>query len=80
MKKNDFGSRIRNARVLGDLPDDIIKNNDAVKPPAPSYEVTQLPPQLLVLVLECGDCVFLSVPGRPQTTSLSSFPRDFRAP
>ena len=59
IQKRDFGSRIRNARALGDLPDDIIKNNDAVKPPAPSYKVTQLPPQLLVLILECGDCVFL---------------------
>ncbi len=59
IQKRDFGSRIRNALVVGHLPDDIIKNNDAVKPPAPSYKVTQRPPQLLVLILETGDCVFL---------------------
>ena len=59
LRKNDFGSRIRNAAVIGCLPDEIIENNDAVRPPPPSNKDAQLPPQQLVVVLESGETVFL---------------------
>lgn len=75
IRKDDFGSRIRNASVLGSLEDyekdqvrikeesedvDMINSSAAGdSPPSPSVF---LPPQILVLQLEedtSGDCVFL---------------------
>lgn len=76
IRKNDFGSRIRNATVIGSLPDDI-KDNEDEKPLSPAIKSedgdivmddypegrpsnqASLPPQILLLVLECGDTVFL---------------------
>ncbi|KAK3318348.1 mono-functional DNA-alkylating methyl methanesulfonate N-term-domain-containing protein [Apodospora peruviana] len=76
--KQDFGSRIRNACVIGSF--QITANHDdkssiplgvptqegglppsSFSPPPTTLGLTssQLPPQLLVVVLECGTCVFL---------------------
>ncbi|KAK3368990.1 mono-functional DNA-alkylating methyl methanesulfonate N-term-domain-containing protein [Lasiosphaeria ovina] len=76
IRKNDFGSRIRNACVIGsfDIKDDE-GDEPQWPPPAVTTEddepmssgfsqrrpVSQLPPQLLMVTLECGDCVFLFV-------------------
>ncbi|KAK0643484.1 mono-functional DNA-alkylating methyl methanesulfonate N-term-domain-containing protein [Cercophora newfieldiana] len=76
-RKSDFGSRIRNACVLGSF--DIreaeheaytrapVKTEDGTSAPfgvpssssMPTDLALRLPPQLLMVVLECGDCVFL---------------------
>ncbi|KAL1869983.1 hypothetical protein VTK73DRAFT_2877 [Phialemonium thermophilum] len=80
IRKDDFGSRIRNAAVIGSLPDKIkdevyeesysspvkTEEDDAGMDLDPSPEVmapkgASFPPQLLLLVLECGDSVFLSI-------------------
>ncbi|CAN8103139.1 unnamed protein product [Discula destructiva] len=75
-RKCDFGSRIRNAKVIGSSPaivqgeeyatngfhnthtDDNVAMTDIDSFGSPS-ESRSLPPQLLLLVLETGDCVFL---------------------
>jgi hypothetical protein len=74
IRRNDFDSRIRNAAVIGSLPDDIkhetdIEVEDGVdddaimsdsnEPPSVSREYDPFPPHLLLLVLENGDCVFM---------------------
>jgi hypothetical protein len=75
IRKNDFGSRIRNARVYGHDPQDSKKgdqtmelgiktedgdiNMDRLPGPTSGTSYGPLPPQFLVLVLECGDCIFL---------------------
>ncbi|KAK0619881.1 mono-functional DNA-alkylating methyl methanesulfonate N-term-domain-containing protein [Immersiella caudata] len=75
-RKSDFGSRIRNACVIGNF--DIREADDEAPTPTSikaeanspmsvgvsSSELASskrrlLPPQLLMVVLECGDCVFL---------------------
>jgi hypothetical protein len=72
MRKTDFGSRIRNACVLGDFYDGAgLKSEDeqTLKIPEPEDCIKSLakmvdgilPPQLLVLTLECGDTVFLFI-------------------
>ncbi|KAF9784812.1 hypothetical protein IL306_007085 [Fusarium sp. DS 682] len=75
IRKADFGTRIRNAIVLGgppkgDIPGSAsasIKTEDAdisMQDVAQAYEADTnriLPPQLLVLMLETGDAVFLFV-------------------
>lgn len=80
-KKCDFGSRIRNARVIGTSPvklgfeqyatttlhgakadddnDLDMDMADASTPNSTQGASRQLPPQLLLIVLETGDCVFL---------------------
>ncbi|KAK3324234.1 thermotolerance protein [Cercophora scortea] len=58
--KNDFGSRIRNASVIGSSDaEPIVKTEYGLTPPEISSQASLLPPQLLLLVLECGDCVFI---------------------
>ncbi|KAK0714621.1 mono-functional DNA-alkylating methyl methanesulfonate N-term-domain-containing protein [Lasiosphaeris hirsuta] len=78
VRKSDFGSRIRNACVVGsfDIKDD--DGDETSLPPSVKTEDNdstsfqfsasnaagnppQLPPQMLLLVLECGDSVFLFV-------------------
>ncbi|KAK0629772.1 mono-functional DNA-alkylating methyl methanesulfonate N-term-domain-containing protein [Bombardia bombarda] len=75
-RKNDFGSRIKNACVLGSVkidghsngpfPQFTVKPEDGDDLPMSelstlnsSNRMSSLPPQLLILVLDCGDCVFL---------------------
>ncbi|KAK3688142.1 mono-functional DNA-alkylating methyl methanesulfonate N-term-domain-containing protein [Podospora appendiculata] len=59
-KKTDFGSRIRNASVIGSSnAEPIVKTEHSSTPPEVSSQASLLPPQLLLLVLECGDCVFI---------------------
>ncbi|KAI6776079.1 hypothetical protein HG530_000024 [Fusarium avenaceum] len=79
IRKADFGTRIRNAVVLGAPPDDgprvtssgpvkledsDVPMQDDVKAYVPNRHRI-LPPQLLVLMLETGDAVFLFVKERP---------------
>lgn len=72
VRKSDFGSRIRNAKVVGIGPDEdrdeadfsniAVKtenDSDVVMKDADSNLSPELPPQMLLLVLESGDCVFL---------------------
>ncbi|KAJ9131153.1 Mono-functional DNA-alkylating methyl methanesulfonate domain protein [Pleurostoma richardsiae] len=76
IRKNDFGSRIRNAKVIGSLPDEIKREDETAGAPvkselddivadktsSPSRQMSKgsrLPPQLLLVVLESGDCLFL---------------------
>ncbi|KAJ8071332.1 hypothetical protein OCU04_001664 [Sclerotinia nivalis] len=75
IRKDDFGSRIRNASVLGSLEDyekdqfrikeeseDVDMINSSASPDSPPSPTVLLPPQILVLQLEedtSGDCVFL---------------------
>ncbi|KAL2021939.1 hypothetical protein VTK56DRAFT_6358 [Thermocarpiscus australiensis] len=90
VRKNDFGSRIRNACVVGsaiipDLKDDggpeassppVVKTEESDPRPFslsmsnPSSSSTELPPQLLMVVLENGYNVFLFIrpgpDGRPE--------------
>lgn len=78
-KKKDFGSRIRNAKVIGTFnrddidasrfqasrshprqpDDDIDVGMSDLSTPVSSLNPPQLPPQLLLIVLETGDCIFL---------------------
>lgn len=79
-RKCDFGSRIRNAKVIGSSPVIVhgdeyatngfhsqhkdenvdMSNADCYSPtPSPSSASPSLPPQLLLIVLETGDCIFL---------------------
>ncbi|KAH8736684.1 mono-functional DNA-alkylating methyl methanesulfonate N-term-domain-containing protein [Ilyonectria robusta] len=82
IRKSDFGTRIRNAVVLGSPPPDGFDNHpsrlikpedsdvlmkDATKPPG-TERPRHLPPQLLVLALESGDCVFLFIRERADGT------------
>ncbi|KAK3936369.1 mono-functional DNA-alkylating methyl methanesulfonate N-term-domain-containing protein [Diplogelasinospora grovesii] len=96
IRKNDFGSRIRAASVIGSYSindDDIggppahlqVKTEDGASPESGSSEpkspnwpsALPLPPQMLLLVLECGDSVFLfvnpSANGKPEFV-VSRFP------
>lgn len=75
-RKCDFGSRIRNAKVVGSSPaivqgqqyatngfhtphaDDNVTMSDTDSFGSPP-ESQSLPPQLLLIVLETGDCIFL---------------------
>ncbi|KAL8353666.1 hypothetical protein RB601_003489 [Gaeumannomyces tritici] len=78
--KNDFGDRIRNAKVIGSLPDSLILNREDVLSthgveagddgdidmlhtdssiPTSSRSSPGLAPQMLLVVLECGDCIFM---------------------
>jgi replication-dependent DNA damage repair protein MMS1 len=78
LRRSDFGSRIRNATVIGSVPDSALKgekNDSATDVGIKSEDIdvimdvtddfpattstTALPPQMLVLALECGDTVFL---------------------
>ncbi|KAA8573884.1 hypothetical protein EYC84_005433 [Monilinia fructicola] len=75
IRKDDFGSRIRNASVLGSLedyekeqvrikeePEDVDMINTSAPPEDSSSSTITLPPQILVLQLEAGtssDSVFL---------------------
>ncbi|KAF4340341.1 putative FUN12-general translation factor eIF2 [Fusarium beomiforme] len=82
IRKADFGARIRNAIVLGgppkgDIPGSAsasIKTEDAdisMQDVAQAYDADTnriLPPQLLVLMLETGDAVFLFVQERSDGT------------
>ncbi|KPM34735.1 hypothetical protein AK830_g11834 [Neonectria ditissima] len=74
IRKSDFGARIRNAIVLGPSPQDgvnvaprLVKSEDHDAPMQDAtephgVEVPQpFPPQMLVLMLESGDAVFLFV-------------------
>ncbi|KAF3768013.1 hypothetical protein M406DRAFT_254924 [Cryphonectria parasitica EP155] len=78
-RKCDFGSRIRNANVIGSSP--VVVNGEKYatagfhpdaadddlgdiepylsSPTSPALGASTLPPQLLLVVLETGDCVFL---------------------
>lgn len=77
-KKRDFGSRIRNAKVIGTFnrddidasrfqasrshrqqDDDIDVGMSEISTPVVSPNPPHLPPQLLLIVLETGDCIFL---------------------
>lgn len=77
-KKKDFGSRIRNAKVIGTFnrddidasrfqasrshrqqDDDIDVGMSEVSTPVSPPNPPHLPPQLLLIVLETGDCIFL---------------------
>lgn len=85
-RKYDFGSRIRNAKVVGssrvmvngeeyattEPVDDTFDMSDPepfLRTPSSSPGAPPLPPQLLLVVLETGDCVFLFLrPGDGDTT------------
>ncbi|KAK4450700.1 mono-functional DNA-alkylating methyl methanesulfonate N-term-domain-containing protein [Podospora aff. communis PSN243] len=74
-RRSDFGSRIRNACVVGNF--DIKEADDEAPGPTPiktddgspepfdvqsslsAEPASRLPPQLLMLVLECGDSIFM---------------------
>ncbi|KAL6920788.1 hypothetical protein FSST1_004814 [Fusarium sambucinum] len=78
IRKADFGTRIRNAVVLGARPDgvrgnptktedpDVAMQDDDIVYQADAHHV--LPPQLLVLMLETGDAVFLFIQQRADGT------------
>ncbi|KAK7415630.1 hypothetical protein QQX98_005774 [Neonectria punicea] len=81
IRMSNFGARIRNAIVLGpplqdgdDIPSRLIKPEDrgdlmqdTTKPPG--GEIRQpFPPQMLVLILESGDAVFLFIRERADST------------
>ncbi|KAF4984390.1 hypothetical protein FZEAL_413 [Fusarium zealandicum] len=82
IRKADFGARIRNAIVLGAPPEggpdgttfSLVKTEDAdvsMQDATKPYETDphrSLPPQLLVLMLETGDAVFLFVRERQDGT------------
>ncbi|KAJ4193419.1 hypothetical protein NW755_003411 [Fusarium falciforme] len=82
IRKADFGSRIRNALVLGTPPEggpdgtasSVIKTEDAdilmqdAPKPHEGNARQPLPPQLLVLILESSDMVFLFVRELPDHT------------
>ncbi|KAJ4327263.1 hypothetical protein N0V84_002276 [Fusarium piperis] len=82
IRKADFGSRIRNALVLGTPPEggpdgtasSVIKTEDTdilmqdASKPHETDARQPLPPQLLVLILESCDMVFLSVQELPDHT------------
>ncbi|RBR22795.1 uncharacterized protein FIESC28_04358 [Fusarium coffeatum] len=78
IRKADFGTRIRNAIVLGAPPDGtcvgITKVEDpdvAMQDDARAYQTDvhhTLPPQLLVLMLETGDAIFLFIRERADGT------------
>ncbi|TPX14965.1 uncharacterized protein E0L32_004795 [Thyridium curvatum] len=91
-RKNDFGSRIRNVKPLGLLPnsvkeegrdeaastqvktedEDVIMNDSQPLSAMASLGTQkQLPPQMLLLVLESGDCVLLFL--RPDTNGQAVF-------
>ncbi|KND90349.1 hypothetical protein TOPH_05044 [Tolypocladium ophioglossoides CBS 100239] len=73
-RKNDFGSRIRSALVLGDpeehglgdeTPSGLVESEDPDSSMPDALDAADntrsraLPPQLLVLMLDSGDCIFL---------------------
>ncbi|KAK5653859.1 hypothetical protein OQA88_7783 [Cercophora sp. LCS_1] len=73
-RKSDFGSRIRNSCVVGSfyitednntesgIPASMADDDDPlphISSSAPQGSESEAPPQWLMLVLECGDCVFL---------------------
>lgn len=79
LKKNDFSSRIRSAVVLGDSlehgldddahagmtnPEKATQFMDYSKTSKKPTRVGHLPPQLLVLMLESGSCIFLFIRDR----------------
>ena len=72
MRKKDFTSRIRNAVVLGPPPEDDNKRSMGRTQEAEEAgimpSVRKLPSQMLVLVLENGDVVFLFAEKTPQGT------------
>lgn len=91
LRKNDFGSRIRHAAVIGSMPDIRTDEKDDKDEGAPGFRIKSedgdvlmdinddssadttlgsaaLPPQMLVLVLDCGDTVFLYIRSRPDGT------------
>ncbi|KAF7547792.1 hypothetical protein G7Z17_g7475 [Cylindrodendrum hubeiense] len=75
LRKSDFGTRIRNAIVLGSSPQDSSDNDPSslIKPEdsdvlmqdatkvSGTERLRPLPPQMLVLMLESGDGVFLFI-------------------
>ncbi|KAG6041666.1 hypothetical protein E4U41_002940 [Claviceps citrina] len=82
-RKCDFGSRIRGAAVLGDslqhdMDDDdeanIVKSEDEdtlMEEPSETGDAVQvqtLPPQLLVLILESGDTIYICLRRNPDST------------
>ncbi|KAI1849363.1 hypothetical protein JX266_004858 [Neoarthrinium moseri] len=84
-RKQDFGSRIRNACVIGspsnyvdDQRDAQIKveDGDIEMDNAETPNIRQLPPQLLALVLEGGDLVFLYIKETAHGLDFVSFSRD----
>ncbi|KAF4465208.1 thermotolerance [Fusarium albosuccineum] len=82
IRKSDFGARIRNALVLGAPPEGgpdgtaagVIKSEDTdvfMQDPARAHDSDThepLPPQLLVVMLETGDAIFLFVRERLDNT------------
>ncbi|KAI1339511.1 mono-functional DNA-alkylating methyl methanesulfonate N-term-domain-containing protein [Xylariaceae sp. FL0016] len=76
MTKNDFGSRIRNALVLGTPHHAHVPNEDSAyddddlnldqNKPESRYGQASVPEQFLVLVLEDGDLVFICLRESPQ--------------
>ncbi|KAB5572120.1 mono-functional DNA-alkylating methyl methanesulfonate N-term-domain-containing protein [Coniochaeta sp. 2T2.1] len=99
LRRNDFGSRIRNATVIGSIPDnpqkdekdgrtfsgvpiksedgDVVMDAADGSPSSSTHHPAALPPQMLVLLLECGDTVFLWIRPRQDGTpefAHSSFP------
>ncbi|KAJ2902583.1 putative fun12-general translation factor eif2 like-protein [Zalerion maritima] len=60
IRKNDFGSRIRNAKVFGPVPD-VDYSMGGTQEAEDELDSRTLPPQMLVLALENGDVVFLFV-------------------
>lgn len=77
-RKNDFGSRIRSAVVLGDTLEHeyedgnpagtLVKSEtlDLATPPNDTRN-QPLPPQMLLLALDSGDCIFLFLRERPRS-------------
>ncbi|KAG8419185.1 hypothetical protein J3458_004085 [Metarhizium acridum] len=82
VRKSDFGSRIRGAAVIGDSfqhglddddPADMVKGEDQdilMRDPldAGLDSRHRLPPQLLVLILESGDTMYMFLRERPDST------------
>lgn len=75
VRKTNFGSRIRNAQVLGSFYEDSstgvgfeATSENATATSGIDLESRVLPPQLLVLVLESGDIVFLFLQQTLQST------------
>ncbi|KHN97877.1 thermotolerance protein [Metarhizium album ARSEF 1941] len=82
VRKSDFGSRIRRAAVLGDSPQhglddddlaDMVKSEDKEMLVRGSFATEphsrhRLPPQLLVLVLESGDTMYMFLRERQDST------------
>jgi hypothetical protein len=81
LKKSNFDSRIRNALIFGRGVEQGLDESNSLMSDGPSSQDTHsLPPQMLVLILESGDLVFMFIKVSDQGGSLEFITKVHKGP